>query len=215
MGERGKASQWRMCAWQHNRRKGVEMSHPYTLFVHSSVVLTSVSPATNQDHEDLHLLGSRLKIQSCQKHVHIQLRILTHHIHLTSDLCSGLKKGFDGMYSPRSEMFRRDLSPTTSSRSKTAAIAQRVCRTQDGGVLRIDSACTYPSVHHRCTCFVLPRADIPEFLQQFLQRIYEENLNSISACQRKRGSFSTSRGVRHCCPTSGFLFTLASDPILR
>ena len=25
---------------------------------------------------------------------------------------------FDGMYSPRSEMFRRDLSPTTSSRSK-------------------------------------------------------------------------------------------------
>ena len=38
------------------------------------------------------MLGLRLKIGAVKKHLHIQLRTLTHHIHLTSALFSGLKK---------------------------------------------------------------------------------------------------------------------------
>ena len=180
MGERGKASQWRMCAWQHNPRKGVEMSHPYTLFVHSSVVLTSVSPATTQDHEDCTCLaqGSRLR---AVKNMYTSNYAFWHTIsisHLIYVLVSRKIRWY--VFTPLRDVSTR-LITDNIFQIETAAIAQRVCRTQDGGVLRIDSACTYPCVHHRCTCFVLLRADIPEFLQQFLQRIHARGSVEVSA----------------------------------
>ena len=54
----------------------VGMSHPYTQFVHSSVVVTGVSPATDQNHEN-RTLGSRIALSN--SHVFIHLTIHTHH----------------------------------------------------------------------------------------------------------------------------------------
>ena len=64
----------------------VGMSHPYTQFVHSSVVVTCVSPATDQNHEN-RTLGSRIALSN--SHVFIHLTIHTHHT--CSSTCSSLQ----------------------------------------------------------------------------------------------------------------------------
>ena len=62
---------------------------------------------------------------------------------------------------------------------------------------------------------VLERAGVPMPLQLFLRGIYTDPITSVEHAGAARGQFTMMRGVRQGCPASGYLFTMAFDPVFR
>ena len=62
---------------------------------------------------------------------------------------------------------------------------------------------------------VLEWAGVPETLQFFFRGIYAESVTNVEHASAARGQFAIMRSVRQCCPVSGFLFTMAFDPVFR
>ena len=98
---------------------------------------------------------------------------------------------------------------------ETAAIALRTCYSQEPGILLTDFSCAYASVDHRWIFMVLERAGVPQTLQRFLRGICADSAKSVEHSCGARGQFAMMRRVRQGCPASGYLFTVAFDPVLR
>ena len=86
---------------------------------------------------------------------------------------------------------------------ETAALAQCICTPGESGILIPDFACAYSSVNHGCIFLALERAGLLGFLQSFFLRIYNGSTTAVEHAGH----------VRPGCRASGFLFTMASDPI--
>ena len=54
-----------------------------------------------------------------------------------------------------------------------------------------------------------------EFLESFLQRVYNENTTAVEHAGQVRGHSDMVRGVRQGCLANVFLFTMTLDPIFR
>ena len=78
-----------------------------------------------------------------------------------------------------------------------------------------DFPAAYPSVNHTWIFSVLEHTGLPDFLCRFLRCIYEDSITHVEFAGAERGKFQMARGVRQGCPASGFLFTMAFDPIFR
>ena len=71
------------------------------------------------------------------------------------------------------------------------------------------------SAGHRWIFAVLERAGVPQTLQRFLRGIYADSATSVEHSCVACGQFAMMRSVRHGCPASGYLFTVAFDPVFR
>ena len=98
---------------------------------------------------------------------------------------------------------------------ETAAIALRTCHCEEPGTLHTDFSCAYASVDHRWIFMVLERAGVPQTLQHFLRGIYADSAPCVEHSCVARGQFAMLRRVRQGCPASGYLFTVAFDPVFR
>ena len=75
-----------------------------------------------------------------------------------------------------------------------------------------DFECAYPRVIHEwifrhaghCVLFLF---------RILFRRMYVENITTVEYGGKIRGHFPMARGVREGCPASGFLFTVAFDPL--
>ena len=66
---------------------------------------------------------------------------------------------------------------------------------------------------HRWIFLVLERARVPQSLKRFLRGVYVDSITSVEHAGAARGQFAMMRGVRQGCPASGYLFTMAFDPV--
>ena len=96
---------------------------------------------------------------------------------------------------------------------ETTALAHVTCATRDSGILLTDFAAAYPSVNPSWIFHVLEKADLPEFICQFLRMIYRNSMTEVEFAGKTRGQFLKARGVRQGCPAIGFLFAMVFDPI--
>ena len=62
---------------------------------------------------------------------------------------------------------------------------------------------------------MLENTGLPDFLCRFLRSIYRDSITPVEFAGAERGQFMMASGVRQGCPASGFLFTMAVDPIFR
>ena len=79
--------------------------------------------------------------------------------------------------------------------------------------LLTDFAAAYPSVNHSWIFQVLEKTELPEFICRVLRRIFYDSTTRVEFAGMTRGQFLMARGVRQGCPASGFLFSMAFDPI--
>ena len=98
---------------------------------------------------------------------------------------------------------------------ETTALAHVACAPQESGVLLTDFAAAYPSVNHSWNFSVIENTGLPAFLCRFLRSIYRDSITHVEFAGAERGQFLLARGVRQGCPSSGFLFAMAFDPIFR
>ena len=98
---------------------------------------------------------------------------------------------------------------------ETTALAHVACAPQESGILVTDFAAAYPSVNHSWIFSVLENTGLPGFLCRFLRSVYSDSTTHVEFAGANRGQFLVARGVRQCCPASGFLFAMAFDPIFR
>ena len=96
---------------------------------------------------------------------------------------------------------------------ETTALAHVTCATHDSGILLTDFAAAYPGVNHSWIFHVLEKAELPEFMCQFLCMIYSYSMTEVEFAGKTRGQFLKARGVRQGCPAIGFLFAMVFDPI--
>ena len=98
---------------------------------------------------------------------------------------------------------------------ETAAIALPTCYPEEPGILLTDFSYANPSEDHRWIFMVLERAGISQTLQRFLRGICAGSVTSVEHSCVARAKFAMMRGVSQRCPASGYLFTVASDPVFR
>ena len=98
---------------------------------------------------------------------------------------------------------------------ETTAVAHVACSPQESGISLTEFAAAYPSVKHSWIFQVLEKAELPEFICQFLRMMYCNSTTHVEFARRTRGQFPMPRCVRQGCPASGFLFAMAFDPIFR
>ena len=63
--------------------------------------------------------------------------------------------------------------------------------------------------------WVLDKACLSGFLQRFLHFVYNDTITPVEHAGKVRGHFAMERNVRQGCLASGFLVTMAFDPIFR
>ena len=98
---------------------------------------------------------------------------------------------------------------------ESTALGHVACAPKDSGVLLTDFAAVYPSVNHSWIFSVLEHASLRDFLCRFQRSIHRDSITHVEFAGAERGQFLMARGVRQCCPASGFLFAMAFDPIFR
>ena len=98
--------------------------------------------------------------------------------------------------------------------TETTALAHVARDPQESGVLLIDFAAAYPSVNHSWIFSVAENAGLPDFCR-FPRSIHRASITHVEFAGAERGQFLMAWGVRQCCPSSGFLFAMAFDPIFR
>ena len=98
---------------------------------------------------------------------------------------------------------------------ETTALARVACAPQDSGVLLTDFVSAYSSVSHSWIFSVFENTGLPDFLCRFLRSICRDSITHVEFAGAERGQFLMARRVRQGCVASGFLLTMASDPIFR
>ena len=134
---------------------------------------------------------------------------------ITAAMCSGLRRySIECTHSSQRCVTQRIMTDNIFE-IETAAVALRTRYTEDPGTILSDFSCAYPSVDHRWIFLVLERAGVPLSLWLFLRGIYNDPTTSVEHASTLRGQFAMMRGVRQGCPASGYLFTVAFDPVYR
>ena len=98
---------------------------------------------------------------------------------------------------------------------ETTGLAHVACAPQESGIFLTDFAAACPSVNHSWIFSVLENTGLPGFLCRFLRSIYRDSITHVEFAGADREQFLMARVVRQGCPASGFLFTMAFDPIFR
>ena len=98
---------------------------------------------------------------------------------------------------------------------ETTALAHVACAPQESGVLLTDFAAAYPSVKHSWILSVIEKTELPDFIGRFLRSVDRDSITHVEFAGATRGQFRMATGVQQTCPASGFLFTMAFDPIFR
>ena len=83
---------------------------------------------------------------------------------------------------------------TTKHEVETTASVHVACVPHQSGILLRDFAAAYPSVNHSWIFHVLVKAELPEFICQFLRMIYCNGTTHIEFAGRSRGQFLMAQG---------------------
>ena len=97
----------------------------------------------------------------------------------------------------------------------TTALAHVACAPQESGVLLTDFPAAYPSVNHSWIFSVIEKTELADFRCRFLRSTCRDSITHVEFAGADPGQFLVARGVRQGCPSSGFLFAMAFDPIFR
>ena len=82
---------------------------------------------------------------------------------------------------------------------------------EDPGILLTDISCAYLSVDHKWIFMVLERAGVAVFPLG----TYADSTRHVEHAGAARRQLAMMRGVRQCCPASGYLWTKSFDSVFR
>ena len=92
----------------------------------------------------------------------------------------------------------------------TAALTHVACAPRKSTILLTDFPATCYGVSRNWIFCVVDRTELPEFICRFLQRENNDSTTHVKFAGTTQGQFLMTKGVRHGCSASGFLFTRLS-----